>query len=440
MMTRKKKDDEKKDETTEPTKADKLKGLLKKLKGNKQLSGAKIYLASDEEAQLKTISFGIPALDTLCKGQLLGGYTVLYGAEKAGKSTIMLRAIAQMQRDGLEPVLLDLEERFDPNWAAIQGVDVANLYVVSGALDLEEALTIVEEGVRDGIFTAVAVDSIQAKSARGELQDKKGKARGLDEDTMAAMARLLSKWFRRMGALTKSKQVPVLLLAQVRTSGMSVGGYLDITGGLALKHYASTILYIGRTEKVAMTKQGEKVELGYWVKAVLKKTSLCANEGKECRIPFYFGVGVEDSAAAVRSGMNLGIVINHTRGVEFNEKKYPSEASFVEKLRANKDLRNELFQAVAAASSDVIDDSTHTDGETIDITTGEVLGSNSNPVRENEIKLDGNNNTNRPPTTDVQRTTDLAVDTETPSDNTCGDCKKEFKSATGLKTHKTRMH
>lgn len=430
-----KKDEEKKGDATEPTKADKLKGLLKKLKGNKQLSNAKIFLASDEQAKLKTISFGIPELDRLCVGQLRGGYTILYGAEKAGKSTIMLRAIAQMQRDGLDPVLLDLEERFDPEWAKVQGVDVDNLYLVSGAMDLEEALIIAEEGVRDDLFTAVAVDSVQAKAPRGELQDKKGVARGLDEDTMALMARLLSKWFRRMGTLTRSKQVPVLLLAQVRTSGMSIGGYLDITGGLALKHYASTIIFVtrlpGNGGKISMTKDKVKVELGYWAKAILKKTSLCANEGKECVMPFYFGVGIEDSAAAARSGINLGIVKNLTRGVEFNEKKYASEAAFVERLRANEDLRNELLQAVAAASSDTID---NTEAPAPHVETSQ-LSPNNDSVREIPDLKERTDGASQTRETNVQRDGSLAM-----GNSTCGSCGKTFKSEGGLKTHMTRMH
>src|SRR3990170_4051956 len=320
---------EEEQENIDPVEAskDKLQALMKELKANKTLKGARIYLGSDPEVRPEFISFGIPELDKLCRGILRGGYTIFYGGEKAGKSSCMLRAIRSMQEAGLAPALFDLEE----------------------------ALTIAETGVKSGLFTALAIDSITAKSARGELQDKAGKDRTLDEDTMAAMARLLSKWFRRATSSIKAKRIPVLMLAQVRTSNINSGAFLDITGGLALKHYASTVVRIGRADKISMTKSGTKKNLGFWMKAELKKTSLCVNEGQEVRIPFYFGVGIDDIAAAVRAGINTGAVINlPTKGIEFNGKKYASEPAFVERLRDSEELLAELLENVQDASGDAL--------------------------------------------------------------------------------------
>jgi|SRR3990167_5586606 len=406
---------EEEQENIDPVEAskDKLQALMKELKANKTLKGARIYLGSDPEVRPEFISFGIPELDKLCRGILRGGYTIFYGGEKAGKSSCMLRAIRSMQEAGLAPALFDLEERFDPEWAKVQGVDLNNLTVIQGATDLEEALTIAETGVKSGLFTALAIDSITAKSARGELQDKAGKDRTLDEDTMAAMARLLSKWFRRATSSIKAKRIPVLMLAQVRTSNINSGAFLDITGGLALKHYASTVVRIGRADKISMTKSGTKKDLGFWMKAELKKTSLCVNEGQEVRIPFYFGVGIDDIAAAVRAGINTGAVINlPTKGIEFNGKKYASEPAFVERLRDSEELLAELLENVQDASGDALDT---------------LADSGHHPPSKNA------------PETILERL-EAPFEGVNDSEIACPACGRLCKSAGGLAIHQTRAH
>src|SRR3990172_9089160 len=80
------------------------------------IPGVRIYKGSDPEAQLQIQPFGVKEVDELCRGTLCGGYTILWGPEKGGKSTLMARAMSQMQRDKRRVLLVDLEGRMDPQW------------------------------------------------------------------------------------------------------------------------------------------------------------------------------------------------------------------------------------------------------------------------------------------------------------------------------------
>src|SRR3990167_2868006 len=98
----------------------------------KQIPNVRLYKGSDPEVQVQVQSFGVPEVDTLCRGARCGGYTILYGPNKAGKSTLASRCIAQMQKDGRKVLVVDLENRIDPQWMHRQGVNLENVEILIG--------------------------------------------------------------------------------------------------------------------------------------------------------------------------------------------------------------------------------------------------------------------------------------------------------------------
>lgn len=325
----------------------------------KKIPGVRLYRASSEEAVLKIQKFGITPLDELCRGMLCGGYTILWGPDKSGKSTLMARAMAQMQRDGRRVLLVDLESRMDPVWLKKQGVDLDALYIQRGGDNLEANLDAVNTWVKEDVVDAVCIDSISAQAPSGEFEDKKGKEKSIKDDTVALLARKLSQWFRIFTTITVARKVPVILLSQTRTTNLHAGAYQDMTGGRAPKHWGSTTIKIVRSSKIEMTKQGEKTQLGFWVRCELTKTSLCSNEGKQILLPFYFGIGIDDTATAVRAGIQDGIITQGaTSAVVFNGKSYRSENQLVQMAHSDPELTNAIREAVASQAEDLADPGT----------------------------------------------------------------------------------
>ena len=123
-----------------------------------------------------SISFGIKALDdaSYIGGVPRGKMVELYGHESSGKSLLTLFLIANAQKQGLECALLDVEQSFDPEWAAKHGVDVNNLFFsnefISGETALEYAYRICESGA----FGLIVIDSTAALTPLAELRLLRG--------------------------------------------------------------------------------------------------------------------------------------------------------------------------------------------------------------------------------------------------------------------------
>jgi len=325
--------------------------ILKDIK--KQAPNVKLYKGSDPEVQVQVQSFGVHAVDELCRGARCGGYTILYGPMKSGKSTLSSRCITQMQKDGRRVLVVDLENRLDPKWMERQGVDLDTVQFLVGGRDFEETMDATMALVQAGTFNGIVIDSLTAKAARGEMEDKKGKGKSMGDDTVAQLARKLSEWFRRISPAIALQKIPVIIMSQVRATNLHAGAYLDMTGGNSPKHWSSTTLQITRSaDKIVRTIKGVKTELGYWARITLKKTSLCENEGKQILMPFYYGIGFDDLAASVRAALQDGVVTLGSKSqVTFQEHTYRSEHQLVEAVRANAQLADDLITAVARGNA-----------------------------------------------------------------------------------------
>src|SRR5580765_7252257 len=53
----------------------------------------------------------------------------IFGPESNGKTAELLKLMAMAQRDGAQCGLIDLENSWDPEWAAAMGVDPEKVYV-----------------------------------------------------------------------------------------------------------------------------------------------------------------------------------------------------------------------------------------------------------------------------------------------------------------------
>ena len=369
-------------------------GILRDIK--KQVPNVKLYKGSAPEVQVQIQSFGVREVDELCRGARCGGFTVLYGPQKAGKSTLSSRCIAQMQKDGRKVLVVDLENRLDPEWMKRQGVDLDAVQFLVGGRDFEEAMDATAALVRAGMFNGIVIDSLTAKAARGEMEDKKGKEKSMGDDTVALLARKLSEWFRRISPTIDEQKIPVIIMSQVRATNLHTGAYLDMTGGNSTKHWSSTTLQITRSsDKIVRMVKGEKVELGYWARITLKKTSICANEGKQILIPFYYGIGFDDLAAAVRAGLQDGIItLDSKNQVTFQDHTYRSEHQMVEVVRADVALAGALIAAIAKGNIPTTDSSEFpSDESTSDPSvdsSDETAASPSSPTGEEQVcDIDG---------------------------------------------------
>jgi recombination protein RecA len=199
------------------------------------------------------IPTGIPSVDNDVLG--IGGFArgrviEIYGPESGGKTTLLLRAIAEAQKAGGLAAFIDAEHAFSPNWAVKNEVNVYDL-IVAQPDSGEEALEITERLIRSGAFTIIGVDSVAALVPKAELEGDMG------DSHMGLQARLMSQALRKLTGIVNKSNTCLIFINQIREKiGVMFGSPETTTGGRALKFYSSVRLDVRR---IGQIKDGDDI-------------------------------------------------------------------------------------------------------------------------------------------------------------------------------------
>lgn len=266
-----------------------------------------IHFAKDEKDITKT-PFGVSELDEILGGGIPEGFTVLWGAPQSGKSTLADYLITQTQKQDKIAYYIPLEP-FDRERMQLFGVNLEKL-VIGQFPKAEQALDSIIDFARKKLVDVIILDSIHALSPKGEQEERSGKEKSMEDDTMALLARKLSQFFRIAVDPIKRSGIKVLLIGQTR---MNIGfiAFEKLTGGKALLHYSKLILHIRKGQKadaptrkikkIILDEEGEKKiksiteVIGFDVSITIDKTQVSGTQPELTRIhlPYYFETGFE---------------------------------------------------------------------------------------------------------------------------------------------------
>jgi len=170
----------------------------------KVLKKASIQTITADQLEVKReVPFGIPNLDRIGSA-IRGNYTIVYGAEKGGKSTLLARLARTILQEDPEAlgVLIDGENKFIPSWWERQGVDVSRVIPIGPySFDqdqipepsLEDYLGKIEDLCNQKLISFCFVDSISSLVPKAAFQKASGVARGLGDDTVGAAAKRIGE-------------------------------------------------------------------------------------------------------------------------------------------------------------------------------------------------------------------------------------------------------
>jgi recombination protein RecA len=174
-------------------------------------------------------------------GMPYGRIMEMFGAENSGKTTLMNRMLAGVQRDGGIAVLCETEHKYDPTWAELHGVVLEQLVLLQpphleAATEQFEAIIDKAEGKR----ILIALDSVAATPCKKEVEEGVSGTPGIGE-----AARVWSRSLRILSSKINKHQVAIVLVNQVRTKiGVMYGDPTTTPSGNAIKHYASLRLAV----------------------------------------------------------------------------------------------------------------------------------------------------------------------------------------------------
>ncbi len=232
------------------------------------------------------VSSGVEKLDKMTGGGWPRGRLVeVWGPQSAGKTTIALYSCAAVQRldPKAEVAYFDLENRFNPEWAKICGVDLNRFWRIS-AIPAEGALDLLIAYVKKE-WPLVVVDSVV------ELLPEKVLKKDADEKTYSPVANVLSANLPKIVVLQTQSPTVVMLLNQVRDKvGFMFGTGQKAPGGQALFHLDSIRLRVQRKSRITLPGE-EKKQVGIETAITVVKSSV-GPEGRECRLGIMQGKGI----------------------------------------------------------------------------------------------------------------------------------------------------
>lgn len=223
------------------------------------------------------IPSGVPQLDlALCRpGWPAGRMGEISGFEHTGKTSLVLKAAAQLQRMGGHVVWIDAERAFSPDWAALNGCDPERI-------DLAEADTIEEifswiDKVLEGYEQAeserppllIAVDSVTSVPSL-EMQERNfGDVQRIGTD-----ARAIRIGMRKINGKVAASKATVLFINHSIANPNSPIQQPVSAGGHALKFNAGVRIQLSRLKTVQEEHDDEKVYRGIEVGITVEKNRI----------------------------------------------------------------------------------------------------------------------------------------------------------------------
>ncbi len=301
--------------------------------------GSGVLIKGDDKATVRGIvRTGSRALDKAIGvgGYPLGAIIEAYGSEGAGKTTLGLHAIAEVQKMGLQAAFIDAEHGLDLSYAKALGVNISELWF-SQPTHAREALTIVQTLLETEQFGIIVVDSVAALITEQELGGKIGDA------NVAPLARLMSEFLRRIAGLSRKSKTIVFFINQLRDNiGFGYGSKEVTPGGRALKFYATLRLDIRIREKIK-----DVVDIvGNVVRVKVVKNKV-APPFRVCDFNLIFGKGIDILQELIDEGLDKGAIIKSGAWYKLGEEKFQGVNNVKEYLQNNSDklemLEKEVF-------------------------------------------------------------------------------------------------
>lgn len=307
--------------------------------------GDSVVLRRQEKSEYEVISTGSPLLDIALGvgGTIKGRLTEIWGPESVGKSTLALIGVAQAQRRDPASVQgwIDMEQRYDPNWATKLGVDTSRLYLVEPN-SAEDVADIAKAMITSGLMNKVVVDSVGGMVSRSEME------KDAEEATVGQVPKIVTRMVKIAAVEARRFSVDVAIINQVRAR---IGGgprAADTTrgGGFALGHGTTHRWKVRRTgEKLTIGKDDNIVQVGVEIAVQIEKNSV-ASPGRIARImlineatEMYGPVGIDQASEAYTLGIRNDLFDRSGSWITFADgAKVNGQPAAVAHLRGHPDI------------------------------------------------------------------------------------------------------
>lgn len=280
---------------------------------SKHGKGTARSLAEGSSSEVRDVMpTGILPLDKYilgCGGLPVGRITELFSEEGGGKSSLVYQCIAECQKKGGIPILIETENALHPERVKVFGVDLENLVLIEPNC-IEDALEQLDDVFmslpEDAGSLFVAWDSLAATPTKAELE-----AGLVGGNAVADKARIMSRACRTLCQRVAKYNAAMLIVNQTRTKmGVMFGDPTTTPGGQAMKFAASVRLKISGG-KAIKTDGGEHSGKDILITAWKNRM---APPFRKCRVRLNYATGWDNEWTVLDFGKDRKIIKPRSRG------------------------------------------------------------------------------------------------------------------------------
>lgn len=312
-----------------------FKDLIKEMNKASGSSGSVVFHGPDWENKVGNVkSTGFIGLDSILgHGGFAGGRIMnLAGDESSGKTSLAMHMVAG---DGDQVLWVNSEATFDKQYAANIGLNChADFAITNGEATLEQVWPAIVTAVKQGVDWIV-VDSFNALLTDAE------KAAPPDKDTIGKKAKKWSELLPYLNALLMDHQkTRVIIIHQYRDNMSGFGSPFKISGGRAIKYFASYNLFI--TGLSPRLKSGDDI-IGHTLNLTTYKNKVYPPR-MSCEIPLlYDGFGVSPEWELMKLAADVKVIRRGGSNYKYQDQVLANgKLNFLQFLRDNPDLFKEI--------------------------------------------------------------------------------------------------
>ena len=228
------------------------------------------------------------------------------GRRSSGKTTVVLRRIAEAQKMGLRCVFIDAEHELDKLWAQKLGVDLGTLWLHEPEFEpAEVTLALLEELLRNNKADLIAVDSIAALGTEAMLSEKNT----VGDRHYAGIAGIMEMFYKRVigtGVLYRSNAI-LLFINQPREVIGSRIPLERLPGGRALAHMSALITETRPGDYITTGSGDEEDKIGIEIKVINRKNKV-SKPFREQTLRLHFSSGFNPLWEVIHFATRYGLI------------------------------------------------------------------------------------------------------------------------------------
>jgi len=338
---------------------------------NKRFGEGAVDTLANKKDEMKTEFIKTKSIEvnTVLSGGLgKGRMSEIYGIYDSGKTSLLLETIGYN---------MQINPDFQAGWFETEGSISIDHAINTFGIDpdrftvwqiqdfgAEKGLDVLEALIRSAAFDIVVVNTIAGLTPKSEMDSD------MEQQSIAVMARMLSKLMRKITGIVAKTKNHVSFINQVRANVGSYGGGDISVGGKSVPYYSSQRLQLRNGFLEAEDKaKGYDPEKFKKIDVSVKKNRCCTTENPYKKTTYYveYGIGTDQVGCLPDLAVSAGIIYKggawfkdldakgNPKVVNGFERRWQGVGNFRTYIRDNPDFADELRQRIENAGITIED-------------------------------------------------------------------------------------